>query len=136
MTEDTKKIIYSMINVGKIPGSKQVLKDISLSYFHGAKIGVIGLNGSGKSSLMKIMAGVDHEFTGQSVKLAYVDQERDSLDPDKTVFEVISKGRDKLVMGGREINARAYASRFNFCRKRLGIKTDQPSKIKYRQLTR
>ncbi len=51
MTQDTKKIIYSMVNVNKFHGQKQVLKDISLSYFYGAKIGVLGLNGSGKSSL-------------------------------------------------------------------------------------
>ncbi|MFO7754293.1 MAG: ATP-binding cassette domain-containing protein, partial [Desulfobacteraceae bacterium] len=64
MTEDTKKVIYSMMNVSRYHGDKQVLKDISLSYFYGAKIGVLGLNGSGKSSLIKIMAGVDNDFTG------------------------------------------------------------------------
>ena len=62
---DDKKVIYSMMGVGKIyPPNKQVLRDISLSYFYGAKIGVLGLNGSGKSSLLRIMAGVDQDFVG------------------------------------------------------------------------
>lgn len=67
MTEDTKKVIYSMIHVSKFHGKRQVLKDISLSYFYGAKIGVLGLNGSGKSSLLRIMAGRDTEFTGETI---------------------------------------------------------------------
>ena len=67
MTEDTKKIIYSMLHVSKFHGQKQVLKDISLSYFYGAKIGVLGLNGSGKSSLLKIMAGIDSRFSGETM---------------------------------------------------------------------
>ena len=65
MTEDTKKVIYSMVEVGKTyDGGKTVLRDISLSYFHGAKIGVIGLNGSGKSTLLRIMAGVEKDHLG------------------------------------------------------------------------
>src|SRR5260370_16601038 len=61
------KIIYSMVGVSKFHGKKQVLKDIYLSYFYGAKIGVIGLNGSGKSSLLRILAGVDKDFLGETV---------------------------------------------------------------------
>ncbi len=62
MTDD-KKVIYSMIRVGKVvPPNKQILRDISLSYFYGAKIGVLGLNGAGKSTLLRIMAGVDQDF--------------------------------------------------------------------------
>ena len=62
---DDKKIIFSMVGVSKIyPPSKQVLKDIYLSFFYGAKIGIIGLNGSGKSSLLKIIAGVDKSYQG------------------------------------------------------------------------
>ena len=62
------KVIYSMIRVSKIhPPNKQVLKDINLSYFYGAKIGVIGANGSGKSSLLRILAGVDQDFIGETV---------------------------------------------------------------------
>ena len=60
MTTDDKKVIYSMMGVGKVvPPNKQILRDISLSYFYGAKIGVLGLNGAGKSTLLRIMAGVD-----------------------------------------------------------------------------
>ena len=65
---DDKKIIFSMVGVSKIyPPSKQVLKDIYLSFFYGAKIGIIGLNGSGKSSLLKIIAGVDKSYQGEVV---------------------------------------------------------------------
>ncbi|MBC62354.1 MAG: energy-dependent translational throttle protein EttA [Zetaproteobacteria bacterium] len=66
MTYDDKKIIYSMVGVGKKHGQRSVLKDIYLSYYHGAKIGVLGLNGSGKSSLLKIMAGEDTDYIGET----------------------------------------------------------------------
>ena len=66
MANEGNKVIYSMIGVSKIYEKKPVLKDIYLSYFYGAKIGVIGLNGSGKSSLLKILAGVDTEFSGKN----------------------------------------------------------------------
>ena len=67
MSNEPDKIIYSMIRVSKRHGQREVLKDISLSYFYGAKIGVLGLNGSGKSSLLKILAGVDQSFEGKTV---------------------------------------------------------------------
>ena len=67
MGKETNKVIYSMIGVSKYYDKKPVLKDIYLSYFHGAKIGVLGLNGSGKSSLLRILAGVDKEFNGQTI---------------------------------------------------------------------
>ncbi|MGQ9928257.1 MAG: energy-dependent translational throttle protein EttA [Chloroflexaceae bacterium] len=91
------KIIYSMIRVGKVvPPNREVLKDISLSYFYGAKIGVIGANGSGKSSLLRIMAGVDTDFNGQTVlapgyTIGFLEQEP-QLDPEKTVREVVEEG--------------------------------------------
>nr|NJM01255.1 energy-dependent translational throttle protein EttA [Desulfobacula sp.] len=96
MTEDTKKVIYSMMNVGKFHGQKQVLKNISLSYFYGAKIGVLGLNGSGKSSLLRIMAGVDTEFAGETIlskgyTIGYLEQEP-LVDSQKTVREVVEEG--------------------------------------------
>jgi ATPase subunit of ABC transporter with duplicated ATPase domains len=65
MSQEPNKIIYSMIGVSKRYDRKVVLQDIYLSYFYGAKIGVLGLNGSGKSSLLKILAGVDKQFDGQ-----------------------------------------------------------------------
>jgi ATP-binding cassette ChvD family protein len=95
-TTDDKKIIYSMYQLSKRYGTKQVLKDISLSYFYGAKIGVIGLNGSGKSTLLKIMAGLDTEFSGEvacapGYRIGYLPQEP-HLEPGKTVREVAAEG--------------------------------------------
>ena len=94
---DDKKIIFSMVGVSKIyPPQKQVLKDIYLSFFYGAKIGIIGLNGSGKSSLLKIIAGIDKQYQGELVfspgySVGYLEQEP-KLDPDKTVIEVVREG--------------------------------------------
>jgi ATP-binding cassette ChvD family protein len=94
---DDKKIIFSMVDVSKIyPPQKQVLKNIYLSFFYGAKIGIIGLNGSGKSSLLKIIAGVDKSFQGEVVfspgySVGYLEQEP-HLDPSKTVIEVVREG--------------------------------------------
>lgn len=96
------KIIYSMVKVGKsYAGGKQVLRDISLSYFYGAKIGVLGLNGAGKSTLLKIMAGVEKEFKGEvhlsdGFRVGYLAQEPE-LDPTKTVKEVVSEGVAEVV---------------------------------------
>src|SRR5258705_11610014 len=90
------KIIYSMVGVSKFHGKKQVLKDIYLSYFYGAKIGVIGLNGSGKSSLLRILAGTDRDFIGETVLLpghtvGFLEQEP-QLDPARTVREIVEEG--------------------------------------------
>ncbi len=94
---DDKKIIFSMVGVSKIyPPQKQVLKNIYLSFFYGAKIGIIGLNGSGKSSLLKIIAGIDKSYQGEVVfspgySVGYLEQEP-QLDPNKTVIEVVREG--------------------------------------------
>jgi len=94
---DDKKIIFSMVGVSKTyPPQKTVLKDIYLSFFYGAKIGIIGLNGSGKSSLLKIIAGIDKNYQGEVVfspgySVGYLEQEP-QLDPDKTVIEVVREG--------------------------------------------
>jgi len=94
---DDKKVIFSMVGVSKTyPPQKQVLKDIYLSFFYGAKIGIIGLNGSGKSSLLKIIAGIDKSYQGEVVfspgySVGYLEQEP-QLDPDKTVIEVVREG--------------------------------------------
>ena len=84
----------------------------------GGIVGIIGPNGAGKTTLFRLITGAEHPDSGsielgQSVRLAHVDQHRDDLVPDKTVFEVISDGHDTIKMGGREINARAYLGRFN-----------------------
>jgi len=99
--EEPNKVIYSMVGVGKVHGPRQVLKDIYLGYFYGAKIGVIGLNGSGKSSLLNIMAGVDTEFLGEvhispGYSIGYLQQEP-KLDPEKTVLEVVKEGVAEVV---------------------------------------
>lgn len=96
MSDDDKKIIYSMIKVSKYYDDKPVIKDISLSYFYGAKIGVLGLNGSGKSTLLRILAGVDTEFNGETVlspglTIGYVEQEP-QLDHNKSVREIVEEG--------------------------------------------
>ena len=101
MSEDTKKIIYSMMRVSKNYNKQPVIKDISLSYFYGAKIGVLGLNGSGKSTLLRIMAGVDKEFNGEAVlsegySVGYLEQEP-QLDESKTVREVVKEGVQEVV---------------------------------------
>jgi ATP-binding cassette ChvD family protein len=99
---DDKKIIFSMVGVGKlIPPSRQILKDIYLSFFYGAKIGIIGLNGSGKSSLMKIIAGVDKDYQGEVVfspgySVGYLEQEP-KLDDSKTVKEVVQEAVQEVV---------------------------------------
>ena len=101
MSVDDKKVIYSMMKVSKYHNTKQVLKDISLSYFYGAKIGVLGLNGSGKSTLLRIMAGVDSEFNGEAVlsegyTIGFLEQEP-QLDDDKTVREIVEEGVQETV---------------------------------------
>jgi ATP-binding cassette ChvD family protein len=101
------KIIYSMVGVGKTyPPGKQVLRDISLSYFYGAKIGVIGLNGAGKSTLLRIMAGVEKSFNGETIlapgySIGYLEQEPE-LDDAKTVRAVVEEGVQEVVDALRE----------------------------------
>ena len=108
------KIIYSMMGVGKTyPPSKQVLRDISLSYFYGAKIGVLGLNGSGKSTLLRIMAGVEKEYNGETLlapgyTVGYLEQEP-QLDASKSVRAIVEEGVQEVVDALHEfdeINAR------------------------------
>ncbi|NCG30622.1 MAG: energy-dependent translational throttle protein EttA [Bacteroidetes bacterium] len=98
---DDKKIIFSLQGVSKTyPPQKQVLKNIYLSFFYGAKIGIIGLNGSGKSSLLKIIAGVEKEFQGdlsfsQGYSVGYLEQEP-QLDESKTVMEIVKEGATEI----------------------------------------
>ncbi|KPK02820.1 MAG: ABC transporter ATP-binding protein [Nitrospira bacterium SG8_35_4] len=96
MSKEANKIIYSMIGVAKFYNKRQVLKNISLSYFYGAKIGVIGLNGSGKSSLLRILAGTDRDFHGETVlspghTVGILEQEP-VVDEKKTVREIVEEG--------------------------------------------
>src|SRR6202162_5209114 len=106
--------VYTMNRVGKmVPPKRQILKDISLSFFPGAKIGVLGLNGSGKSSLLRIMAGVDKEIEGEAVpmpglKIGFLPQEP-QLDPGKTVREAVEEGMSD-VLGAQKRLAGVYAA--------------------------
>ena len=98
---EPNKIIYSMVGVSKFHGKKQVLKDIYLSYFYGAKIGVIDLNGSGKSSLLRILAGADKDFLGETVlspghTVGFLEQEP-QLDESKTVREIVEQGVQPII---------------------------------------
>ena len=113
MSTEPNKIIYSMVGVGKYYDKKAVLKDIYLSYFYGAKIGVIGLNGSGKSSLLRIMAGVDKEINGEAVlspgyKVGFLEQEP-LIDDARTVRAVVEEAVQEtvqLLKEFEEINAK------------------------------
>jgi ATP-binding cassette ChvD family protein len=109
MSPDLNKVIYTMMAVGKFYDKKPVLQDISLSYFYGAKIGVIGLNGSGKSSLLRILAGVDKEFVGQTIlssgyTVGLLDQEP-LLQETRTVRQVVEEGVQETVDLLREYEA-------------------------------
>ncbi|MCC6148050.1 MAG: energy-dependent translational throttle protein EttA [Anaerolineaceae bacterium] len=108
MSNQPDKIIYSMYKVSKNYEKKPVLKDISLSYFYGAKIGVLGLNGSGKSSLLRILAGVDKDFNGQvtpspGYTVGFLEQEP-HLDETKTVREIVEQGVQELADLHKEYN--------------------------------
>ncbi|TVM00859.1 MAG: energy-dependent translational throttle protein EttA [Candidatus Brocadia sp. WS118] len=108
MSNQQNKVIYSMFKVSKHYDKKPVLKDISLSYFYGAKIGVLGLNGSGKSSLLRILAGVDLDFNGQATlspgyTVGFLEQEP-HLDETKTVREIVEQGVQELTDLHKEYN--------------------------------
>jgi len=122
------KVIVSN-NVTKAFDEKLLVENMSFTLPPGAIIGVIGPNGAGKTTLFNMITNKETPDSGtfevgQSTKLAYVDQDRDSLDPEKTIFEVISDGNEKMLIGGREINSRAYVAKFNFSG------SDQQKKVK------
>ncbi|HEX7325647.1 MAG TPA: energy-dependent translational throttle protein EttA [Rhodanobacteraceae bacterium] len=106
--------IYTMINVSKVvPPKRQIIKDISLSFFPGAKIGLLGLNGAGKSTVLKIMAGVDTDYQGEArpaadIKVGYLAQEP-QLDPGKTVRESVEEGLSKILDAQKRLDA-VYAA--------------------------
>ena len=109
MSNEPNKVIYSMIRVSKYYNKREILKDISLSYFYGAKIGVLGLNGSGKSSLLRILAGVDREFEGRTIlspghTVGFLEQEP-VLDDSKVVREIVEEGVQETVSLVKEFNA-------------------------------
>ncbi|MGC8824096.1 MAG: energy-dependent translational throttle protein EttA [Bacteroidales bacterium] len=106
-------------NVTKIYGDRILFENLSFDLPPGGIVGVIGPNGAGKTTLFRLIMGYEKpdagEFiVGDTVKIGYVDQEHTVIDPDKTVFEVISGGLDYITIGNRQVNARAYVARFNF----------------------
>ena len=122
------KIVIEADNVSKAMGDKVLMENMNFMIPSGAIVGIIGPNGAGKTTLFKMITGQESPDSGtlkvgETVKLAYVDQNRDSLEPDKTVYEVISDGQDIIKLGNREINARAYCARFNI------IGQDQQKKV-------
>ncbi|WP_424963234.1 energy-dependent translational throttle protein EttA [Ekhidna sp.] len=105
--------------VAKGYGDKLLYEDLSFSLPQGGIVGVIGPNGAGKSTLFKMITGQEEPDkgtfeVGETVVMSYVDQEHDQLDPNKSVYEVISEGNEVIDLGGKEMNARAYVSKFNF----------------------
>lgn len=106
-------------HVAKAFGEKKLFSDLDFMLPPNGIIGVIGPNGAGKTTLFRLIMGLEQADggcfeVGETVKLAYVDQQHRDIDPDKTVYEVVSQGNELLKIGGRDVNARAYLSRFNF----------------------
>jgi len=122
------KVVIEADKVSKAFGDSLLFENMNFSLPAGGIVGVIGANGMGKTTLFKMITGAQEPDsgtirTGETVKLAYVDQERDTLDPDKTIWEVISGGKDMIELGKKEVNSRAYVARFNFSG------TDQQKKV-------
>ena len=112
-------IVVESHGVSKAYGDKLLFENLEFSLPRGGIVGVVGPNGAGKTTLFRMITGKEKpdsgEFTvGQSVKLAYVDQSRDTLNANKSVWEEISGGSDLMMVGNKEMNSRAYVSRFNF----------------------
>ena len=106
-------------NVAKAFGEKVLFNDLNFTLPPNGIVGVIGPNGAGKTTLFRLIMGLENVDNGtfevgETVKLSYVDQQHKDIDPKKTVYQVVSQGNETLRMGGREINVRAYLSRFNF----------------------
>jgi len=121
-------LVIEADNISKAYGDKLLFEKLSFSLPPGGIVGVIGPNGAGKTTLFRLLVGEEQPDegalrVGPTVELGYVDQNRDALNPDNTVYEEISGGHDTLEMGGRKINSRAYVARFNF------QGTDQQKKV-------
>ncbi len=122
------KVVIEAENVNKAYGDRLLMEDVTFSLPPGGIVGIIGPNGAGKTTLFRMIVGQDKPDSGairkgETVKLAYVDQSRDVLDPNKTIWEMITDGQDTLQLGSRQVNSRAYVARFNFSG------TDQQKKV-------
>ena len=112
-------VVIEVEDVSKAYGGRLLFEGMSFSLPAGGIVGIIGPNGAGKTTLFKMITGMEKPSSGtlkvgDTAKLAYVDQERDTLDPGKTIWEIISGGRDTIQLGNHEVNSRAYVARFNF----------------------
>jgi ATP-binding cassette ChvD family protein len=122
------KVVIESENVSKSFGDRLLVENMNFSLPPGGIIGVVGPNGAGKSTLFKMIIGQETPDSGMirlgdTVKLAYVDQSRDQLDPEQTIWQVISDGQDTVWLGTKEVNSRAYVGKFNFSG------TDQQKKV-------
>jgi len=122
------KVVIRADGVSKAYGDKLLFENMNFSLPAGGIVGIVGPNGAGKTTLFRMITGREQPDSGtirvgESVQLSYVDQDRESLDPGKTIWEVISRGRDLVKLGTREVNSRAYVARFNFSG------TDQQKKV-------
>ncbi len=122
--------VIEVNGVSKAYGDKLLFDDLNFSLPQGGIVGIIGPNGAGKSTLFKLITGNEKPDAGnfeigETVKIAYVDQEHDTLEPKKSVYEIISEGNEFIQLGNKEINARAYVSKFNFAgadqEKKVGV---------------
>ena len=111
--------LINVENVDRAFGAVDVLRDINLKVNDGDRIGIVGHNGAGKTTLFRMMMGEEQPDAGsvdfgETVEVGYVDQRHKEIDPEKTVWEVVSGGHDQLDIGGSLVNSRAYVSKFNF----------------------
>ncbi|NLE66232.1 MAG: energy-dependent translational throttle protein EttA [Lentisphaerae bacterium] len=123
-------IVVRAENLGKVFGDRILMENVSFDLPRGGIVGVIGANGAGKTTLFRMILGLEKPTSGRlvigdTVKPAYVDQSRDSLNPEHTIYEEITGGVESLTLGGKSMNGRAYCSRFNFKgtdqQKRVGL---------------
>jgi ATPase subunit of ABC transporter with duplicated ATPase domains len=111
--------VIDAVKVSKAFGEKLLFEDLNFSLPPNGIVGIIGPNGAGKTTLFRLIMNMETpdagEFkVGETVKVGYIDQQHVEIDPEKTVWEVVSEGNEQMMMGGRLINSRAYISRFNF----------------------
>ena len=123
-------LVIEMNDVSKVFGDRILVEHVTFNLPPGGVIGIIGPNGAGKTTLFRMITGEEEPTTGtirigDTVRLGYMNQSRDSLDPEKNIWEVISGGQDEIVIGGRKVNSRAYVARFNFSgadqQKKVGV---------------